>query len=154
MLNDFNLFFRDYLKYNLTIKIISMLILLVTSVLALTPKIKDHDRFLLLVAAMILFPVSANDYMIPMALLPSIYWLLMEPSDKMMPWLTGLFFICKRYYAFYNMTNYLSVTIQSILNPLLLLLIICYIIWIRREVLVDFGKKTICKKYFNKNVTI
>jgi hypothetical protein len=137
-----NLYYQPFIRferYHYFVKMAAMSILFVASGLSLVPVIKNSDRFLLLTAGMVLFPMSSNDYMIPMAILPLLYWILSEPSDKVMPWLAGLLFICKRYIVLAARELSLTITIQSILNPLLFLALIGYIIWIRRDLLREFA---------------
>jgi hypothetical protein len=75
--------------------------------------------------------------LITIIIVPAIFWILSEQENNVMPWLTGLYFISKRYIALYNFGSVFSITIQSILNPLILLSIIIYILWLRRGYLQD-----------------
>ena len=97
-----------------TVKYLAYGTLALTAIISCVPKFRQHDRFLLLACGIVLFPLMAGDYMIPIIIVPALYWILNEREDHVMPWLAGLYFICKRYYSFYNKSDLLSVTIQSI----------------------------------------
>jgi hypothetical protein len=118
---------------NSKIKLLANAILLLVVSLGFVPKIKLHDKFLLLTAGMLLFPLMSGDYIMPAFFFPAVYWILSEPNDRVMPWLAGLYVICKRYIPLYNHGDDFSVTIQAVLNPLVLLGVIGYIVWARRR---------------------
>lgn len=120
------------LSLNGKIKLLANAILLLVVSLGFVPKIKLHDKFLLLTAGMLLFPLASLDYIIPVFFFPAVYWILSEPDDRVMPWLASLYVICKRYIPLYNHGEYVSVTIQAVLNPMILLIVIGYIVWMRR----------------------
>jgi hypothetical protein len=114
------------------VRYLAYLVLAVAMLVNVAPRVRPHDRFLLLCVGIILFPVQSNDYIIPVIVFPSLYWILSEPLDRVMPWLAGLYIICKRYVPLYYQSERASVTVQSILNPLLLLGVVLYVLWIRR----------------------
>jgi hypothetical protein len=115
------------------VKYIAYFLLITTSAIVCVPKLRLHDRFLLISSVLMLFPLVANDYMLPILFFPAVLWILNEPNDSVIPWLTGLCLISKRFYTLYNNGDSQTITIQSLINPVLLLTIIIYIIWLRRE---------------------
>ena len=115
------------------VRYLAYFILAIVVFINLVPRARQHDRFLLLCSGIILFPVQSNDYIIPVILFPSLYWVLSEPQDRVMPWLAGLYIMCKRYVPVYYQDEGPSVTAQSFLNPVLLLGLISYVLWTRRH---------------------
>jgi len=136
--NSFNQNVSSLIQFNSGVQPAAYAVLLLCTAVSLIRKIKMHDILLLLTCGILLFPLFAGDYMITMIAMPAVYWMLKEPEDKIMPWLAGLYFICKRYISFYNHFGNVSVTVQSVLNPLILLLIIGYIILLRWEIIKSF----------------
>jgi len=127
-------------RLNNTVSIAAGWLLMLVLILSVLVK-KSHDRVLLLASGLLLFPFLSVEYIIPVIFFPMVFWMLNEQEDKVMPWLAGLYIICKRYYSFWDRSDYVSVTIQGIINPLILLAIICYIIRLRRKLLAETLRK-------------
>ncbi len=112
------------------IKYLAYLLIGTVSLACFIPRMKAHDIFLLISSGVLLFPLVAGDYMIPIIALPAVLWILSEPDNYVIPWLAGLYMVSKRYIAFYN-GALASITVQSLISPLILLAIAAYIIWLR-----------------------
>lgn len=120
-------------EINGPIKIAAILLLILIIVLCFFIK-QTHDRFLLLCSAILLFPFGSGDYNLTIMIIPIIFWLTTEKTSRYYIAIVGALLIsCKGFLALYNLEEYCSISIQSLLNPILLCMIIVYLIVIRKK---------------------
>ncbi len=118
---------------NEPIKWIATVLLIAVVLLCFLLK-RNRDKFLLVSSMMLLYPFNSTDYNLTIMLFPIVFWIAREKKcGYFMPIVGALLLSCKHYLPYYSAPAYCSITIQSFLNPILLLLIIGYIVFHRRK---------------------
>ena len=108
----------------------------------------NHDRILIMTLMMLGFPIESGVYNLIMLIIPVSYWCMCEPKDPLLPILGALLMACK---SIFLVSKEPYVTWQAIINPVCILLMIGYIVLIRRKEIVA-GVKCgwlSAEKYFN-----
>ena len=94
--------------------------------------LKFHD--IVLVSAMFClgYPIESAVYGLTIAVFPVAYWCIREENNRFIPILGAFLFLMKSCFVLkYNEMS--DTTLQALLNPICELLIIAYIIWLRRK---------------------
>ena len=131
---------------NEPMKIIAMILLIAVVLLCFFLK-ENRDKFLLVCGMMLLYPFNSTDYNLTIMLFPIVFWIAQEKKcGYFMPIVGALLLSCKHYIPIYNQGGSYSVTIQSFLNPILLLLIIGYVVFRRRKELTGVFSKWFRKR--------
>lgn len=89
----------------------------------------NHDRFLILASIMLGYPIESGVYNLILFLVPFTYWCMSEKRNFVIPILGVLLITCKSVVVISAIPS--VITLQAIMNPLCLLVIIVYIYFLR-----------------------
>ena len=94
---------------------------------------RRQDRVLLLSLWMVAYPYNSEPYNLTLVIVPLVYWLCRETKKNTPMIVMGvLLLMCKTHFAIYA-TNVRHITLQSALNPLLILGMLLWLYCLRRE---------------------
>lgn len=109
----------------------------------------NHDRFLVLTAIMLGYPIESGVYNLILFLVPFIYWCACEKKNFVIPILGSILITCKSTVVVTTAPCFVS--LQAVLNPICLLLILLYIYFLRsRDIQQTFGAFMTARKRGNE----